>query len=211
MVYGRQIRGQELNFEASGALLHATLVMRDRETDSWWSIMSSDAIGGELAGADLPELPVSHKMRWNEWVARHPKTVMLSIDGVEHVENNPYDNYFASDETFRGLQIDDDRLRPKTPVYVFWHGGTPFAIPHAAFEGGAVIPLPESDLAVHLYRPSGSSVFASSIALVGPAAGPDVLDAIRDGEQPRNLRSANGFDTYWYSWISVNPDSRILP
>ena len=30
--------------------MDASLVMRDRETDSWWSIMTSDAIGGELDG-----------------------------------------------------------------------------------------------------------------------------------------------------------------
>ena len=34
MVYGRNVAGTELNFEASGALLDASLVMRDRETDS---------------------------------------------------------------------------------------------------------------------------------------------------------------------------------
>ena len=44
---------EELNFEASGALLDASLVMRDRETDSWWSIMTSDAIGGDLGVAAL--------------------------------------------------------------------------------------------------------------------------------------------------------------
>ena len=33
--------------------MKASLVMRDRETDSWWSIMTSTAIGGALQGAEL--------------------------------------------------------------------------------------------------------------------------------------------------------------
>ena len=28
--------------------MKASLIMRDRETDSWWSIVTGDAIGGEL-------------------------------------------------------------------------------------------------------------------------------------------------------------------
>ena len=84
MVYGRKHGDQELNFEASGALLDASLVMRDRETDSWWSIMTSDAIGGELEGDELEELPLGEKSTWKDWVARHPQTLVLSVEGREH-------------------------------------------------------------------------------------------------------------------------------
>ena len=34
MVYGRKVGEQELSFEASGALMEASLIMRDRETGS---------------------------------------------------------------------------------------------------------------------------------------------------------------------------------
>ena len=71
-MYDRKIANRELSFEASGALKKATLVMRDRETDSWWSIMTSNAIGGELEGAELVELPVGEKTTWGAWRARHP-------------------------------------------------------------------------------------------------------------------------------------------
>ena len=80
--------------------MDASLVMRDRETDSWWSIMTSDAIGGELDGTDLVELPRGEKVTWKDWRGRHPGTLVLSVEGEEHVENNPYDNYFTSESTF---------------------------------------------------------------------------------------------------------------
>ena len=44
MVYDRQYDDETLSFEASGALKDGALVMRDRETDSWWSIMAAEAI-----------------------------------------------------------------------------------------------------------------------------------------------------------------------
>ncbi len=65
--------------------------MRDRETDSWWSIMTSRAIGGPLDGAQLVELPVSTKSTWGQWRRAHPRTLVLSVDGVEYVESNPFD------------------------------------------------------------------------------------------------------------------------
>ena len=71
-MYDRKVGGKELNFEASGGLLDASLVMRDRETDSWWSIMTADAIGGDLRKTELVELPVGEKMQWKDWLARHP-------------------------------------------------------------------------------------------------------------------------------------------
>ena len=40
--------------------------MRDRETDSWWSIMTGEAIGGELQGAPLDELTNWEKARWGD-------------------------------------------------------------------------------------------------------------------------------------------------
>ena len=96
-MYDREFGDRELNFEASGALWQAALVMRDRETDSWWSIMTSQAIGGDLEGADLVELPYSEKVTWAEWRARYPDSLVLSVEGRQHEPKNRYDNYFASD------------------------------------------------------------------------------------------------------------------
>ncbi len=73
-MYDREYGDRELNFEASGALWQASLVMRDRETDSWWSIMTSAAIGGELDGTDLVELPYGEKTTWGKWRKRYPDT-----------------------------------------------------------------------------------------------------------------------------------------
>ena len=214
MVYGRDYGGQELTFEASGALLDASLVMRDRETDSWWSIMSSDAIGGPMEGKDLRELPAGEKTTFGEWVSRHPDTLVLSVEGREHVENNPYDNYFASGETFRDLRVEDDRLPPKTPVYTFRYGGNPFAVPHEAFEGGGLFPLPDGEgKVILLYREPGSSFFASSRAWLlesgnvpgNPAA---LLERARSGAE--GFEPVAGFDTFWYTWVAVNEETKLL-
>jgi hypothetical protein len=206
---------QELNFEASGALMQASLVMRDRETDSWWSIMTSDSIGGELEGADLEELPYGEKTTWGDWKRRYPDTLALSVDGTEHVENNPYDNYFTSDGTFRGLEVDDDRLPAKENIFSFWLLDQPFAATHRAIDGGKTYTVDglESRV-VFLHRVPGSSMFSSSTAylvdqeVADELGGIALLEHIQDN--PDVAERLNGFDTFWYSWVAINRESRLL-
>ncbi len=80
-MYGRRYDGKDLRFEASGGLMHAALVMRDKETDSYWSIMTGDAIAGDLKGTPLEEWPLGEKAQWGDWSARHPDTLVLSVNG----------------------------------------------------------------------------------------------------------------------------------
>lgn len=215
MVYGRKVDGRTLELEASGALRDAALVMRDRQTDSWWSLMSSDAIGGPLKGTRLEELPVGEKTTWGEWRKAHPETLVLSIDGVEHLARNPYDPYYDSPETFRNIASADDRLPPKEPIFALRHAGRAWAVPHRVAEGGALLNLPQAGVKLLLFREPGASVFASTEAwLVEPgAAAGKTIDALRraaKSSDPGIAPVADGFDTFWYTWVAAHRDTRLL-
>ncbi len=215
-MYDREIAGETLEFEASGALLDASLVMRDRQTDSWWSIMTSDSIGGSLEGSDLVELPIGKKVQWRDWVAEHPGTEVLSIAGREHVERNPYEGYFESDDTFRDLEVNDQRLRPKDPIFSFRLDEEPFAVAQVTVEGGRVF---RTDAGVVLiFRPEGASQFASTEAWVvegavppegEPAPATTALVALAQAGDS-GFTPLVGFDTFWYSWVAVNEDTTLL-
>ncbi len=212
-MYDRRYGEQELNFEASGALMKASLVMRDKETDSWWSIMTSDAIGGEMEGAPLVELPLGEKSPWGNWRARHPDTLILSIDGREHDLSDGYAGYWTTERTFRNLEIDDLRLKPKAPIYSFWFDGEPFAVAHKTFTGGRFFDLTGGGHRIYLYRERGSSMFASTRAFLVLGN----LDAKkRDSEavlaelQEDGSPTLGGFDTFWYSWVVINENTHLL-
>ena len=195
--------------------MEASLVMRDRETDSWWSIMTSDAIGGELDGSDLVELPQGEKMTWKAWRVRHPETVVLSVEGEEHVENNPYDNYFASDGTFRDIEVDDRRLEPKASIYSFWLDGEPYAIPHESYEGGKVFEIKGLDgKRVFLYRPKGSPIFEGTRAYLVDEemanSKTDKLLAMAGSGQGSSIEALPGFDTFWYNWVAINENTHLI-
>lgn len=206
----------ELSFEASGALLDASLVMRDRETDSWWSIMTSNAIGGELNGADLVELPEGEKTTWGDWRRRHPDTLVLSVAGQEHVDSNPYVNYFDSDETFRGLEVEDTRLEPKAPVYTFWLNGEPYAVPHGAFKGGRLFAVDGLDgRELLLYRTKKGPIFESTRAYlvhanVATGRKAKELVAMVDTGIVEGIDLLPGFDTFWYNWVAVNESTHLI-
>jgi len=179
--------------------------------------MTSDAIGGELEGEDLVELPHGEKVTWKTWRTRHPDTVVLSVDGEEHVENNPYDNYFASDGTFRDLEIDDKRLEPKESIYSFWLDGEPYAIPHHSYEGGNLFKVKGLDgQRVFLYRPPNSSIFEGTRAYLvddGVAranAKVDKLLAMAGSSETEGIEILPGFDTFWYSWVAINKNTHLI-
>ena len=191
--------------------------MRDRETDSWWSIMSSTAIGGELEGTDLETLSYGEKATWKDWVSRHPETLVLSVDGDEYVDSTHYDNYMASDGTFRDMEVDDERLAAKTPVYAFHHDDRPWAVPHTAFEDGRIFSTRKlGHRGVLLYRAGGAPIYESTRAwLVDPelaARGLPITEllALADSGASEGLEPLPGFDTFWYTWVAVNRRSKIL-
>jgi hypothetical protein len=239
-VYDRRYNDKVLAFEPSGALMDAALIMRDRETDSWWSIMTGDAIGGELEGTPLKELPLAVKMQWGEWKKRYPDTKVLSVDGKEHDPSDPYDRYFSSSEGFRKMTTADTRLFDKTSIYSFQIDGAAYAVPHATIEGGAVFKV-DDGREVFLYREPGSSMFASTMAYVSDIKGKKSRFAKKsgrwrdrhteavfsgdagfpagdDGEERSaeektktpRLSKLAGFDTFWYIWSTTHKNVVIL-
>lgn len=222
-MYGREYGDKTLNFEPSGGLLHWALVMQDQETDTYWSIMTGDALAGEMQGMPLEELPLGEKVQFGEWVAAHPDTLVLSVDGKEHDESNPYENYFTSEEAPRGSEATDHRLPPKAPVYAFQRGGDAMAVPFDAFVGGGVFPLGE-DRWIFLYRPKGAEIFHSTSAFVS-AAGFEITEAgiVEKATGARfdpdaegfvggegAVERLDGFDTFWFHWSMTHPESRLL-
>ncbi len=225
-MYDRKIDGEILEFEASGSLYHSALVMQDNQTMSYWALMSHKAIGGPMEGAGLVELPIGEKTTWGEWKRKHPKTLALSVDGAEHVEANPYDNYFNSEKTFRPAVKPDGRLSPKASIFTFNLDQRAFALPHEKAAGGWVGPAGKSR--VFIYRPETASIYRSTVAFALVHEGEPVELSRQEGQwrSPKwgllspetgafekggvQLRKLAGLDTFWYIWSQYHPDGALL-
>ena len=49
-MYARSYAGKEYSFEPSGGLIDGALVMQDFETNSYWYIMTQEAVSGAAKG-----------------------------------------------------------------------------------------------------------------------------------------------------------------
>ncbi len=168
-----------------------------------------------MKGTRLEELPVGEKTTWGAWREQHPDTLVLSVDGVEHIASNPYDRYFDSAETFRNIGSADNRLPPKEPIFALRHAGQAWAVPHRVAEEGALLDLPGGEAKLLLFREPGAPVYASTEAwLVEPeAAAGKTVDALRRSAKSRGpgiTPVADGFDTFWYTWVGVHRDTHVL-
>ena len=78
-MYSAKIDGKPTTFGTSGFLYRSNKVMYDRATESLWHQFTGEPIIGPLAdsGIKLPFFPVL-LATWEEWVAEHPDTTVLS-------------------------------------------------------------------------------------------------------------------------------------
>jgi hypothetical protein len=210
-----------VNFEASGGLLNSSLVMQDRETDTYWSIMSGDAIAGKLEGTKLIELPVSQKMQWKDWLELHPDTLVLSVNGREDITVNPYQEYFDGSRGFREARAEDKRLKTREPIYAFQRGTSSYAARSGEIRGGRVFALADGSQ-IFLYRPEKSDLFLSTAAFVSKSGfekRDGVWTAIESGARFDEealvfiggaVERLRGFDTFWYTWSLTHPETTLL-
>ncbi len=220
-MYGREYNEQVYTLEASGGLINASLIMRDRETDSFWSLMTSEVIAGKLSGTQINELPIGTKTIWKKWLQKHPKTMVLSVNDKEDAPFG-YARYFTSEGGFRGLEATDDRLSTKAQVYSFHYNGQPYAVSAKKIEGGAAFDVGGKQL--FFYRPKDAAMYFSSIAVIGDkfeqkdgvwtettlGVNFNVEEMRFRGDDSMKLKAVGGFDTFWYNWSLTNPDTELL-
>lgn len=220
-MYSRQFDDKVLTFEASGGLVNSSLIMQDRETDSFWAIMRGESIHGDMKGTQLVEMPVSKKMKWKKWKKKHPHTLVLSVGGVEDVQNT-YKDYFTSRTGFGGQRAKDKRLRTKEPIFAFELNHQTYAVKHRNIAKGQTFDLDGSH--IFLYRPKRAQIFHSTNAYrseagfedregtwVDKSSGcrfdKDEEEFIGNDTCPAVLL---GFDTFWYNWSLNNPETKLL-
>lgn len=118
IVYERKLEGKEVQFGTSGKLWQSNLVMYNRTDDpkkeSLWSQVLGEAIVGEFTGAKLKIIP-SDVIKYDVWKKLHPNTKILSKDTgfSRSYGNDPYGDYYTSNQILFGATFNDKRLRPK--------------------------------------------------------------------------------------------------
>ena len=173
VAYDRRAGERILDFGTSGALLHSSLVMYDRQTESLWSHYTGQAVVGHLAGTELDLIPVQ-TVSFGKFLSAHPDGQVLSLDTghSRRYGQNPYEFYDSNNRPFLFGGPYDDRLDPITRVLALRAGGEGAVIPYDVLAERRVVPFAFAgrDL-VALFEPGTASALDSPVIAEGRDVG----------------------------------------
>lgn len=182
--------GQRLVFGVSGLLYNNDVLLYDRQSQSLWSQIMSEAISGPLLGTRLTALAVSNTT-WRDWRERHPDSQVLSADtGFRRdYDVDLYPGYARSGRVFFSLSARNRLYRSKEMVLGLEVEGKFKAYPFKELK-------------------------------IGPAHFSDQLNGkhfeIQYDQRNRTARAINkqGSEsasvlTFWFAWYAFHPDTEI--
>jgi hypothetical protein len=115
-VLDRRVAGRTLTFENSGALWKDMLVMKDKETGSYWTPATGRALAGPLAGETLTVLPAAVTTA-EAWRELYPSTVCLDTGELSAVPLRMRLYAISPWEGVSGVKTADRRFKPKEEVF----------------------------------------------------------------------------------------------
>ena len=233
VLYRTTVEGEVFTFSSSGLLYDSNKLMYDRGTDTFWNQLTGQPVLGPLVGTgiELERLPIV-RTTWENWLARHPSTTVLSIETgfVRTYEPGAaYGDYFDSSTTLFPVAARSQILPDKSEVFTLLLDGQPRAYPAAALKdelvindaagGTSVVLIVEpGTLAVRAYDRGGLEFRADRLEVaVGEAqtvvdgAGAvwrtteDALVASDGRELPR----LGGHLAFWFGWFSFFPHTTV--
>lgn len=112
-----KVAGESLQFGVSGLLYNSDVLMYDRQTQSLWSQILSQAVTGPMKGTLLPAVAVTHTT-WVDWRNRHPDTLVLDANTGfnRNYQANPYGGYEKDSNIMFPLRFRSEGYHPKEQV-----------------------------------------------------------------------------------------------
>jgi len=116
------------------------LIMYDHQTESLWSHILGQGIGGQYEGTQLTFIPAQH-VDWQSWKALHPNTLVIS---PSLYGSDPYAGYYTSgSQGVVGRPSDsynrEEGIHPKEYVIGVRLGGQAKAYPFSALSQQPVV------------------------------------------------------------------------
>lgn len=190
-VFAREVDQRVLTFGVSGLLYNSNVLMYDRQTESLWSQVATEAISGPLQGTELTQL-LATTTRWQTWRSEHPDTRVLSTRTgyARDYQRSPYDDYASSPTLMFPVAQTSDRFPPKALVAGVAVNGAYKAYPFSVLEQ-----LPAS----YLRDTLGGEVLTLRVDKLARSV--EVTDQAG--------RSVAANVLYWFTWYAFHPATQV--
>ena len=182
LAFNRMLEGWVFDFGVSGNLRNSNLIMWDRQTQTWWQRLTGEGIIGELAGHQLPFIPVSI-ISWDDFKSANPDGLVPSRNTGFYRPYRGYDRVDRPPFLFGGDL--DGRLLPEERVAGIDIGDTSAAFPFSVLETERVVnySVNGTDVVV-FFKPGAVSTLDRALIIDSNDVGSTgVFDANMDGRK----------------------------
>ncbi|MBI2024869.1 MAG: DUF3179 domain-containing protein [Candidatus Harrisonbacteria bacterium] len=189
IVFSREINGEAVEFGVSGLLHNNNLLMYDRKTDSLWSQVLGEAVVGELTGRKLQIIP-SANVLWSDWKKQNPGGEVLSRDTgfIRDYDYDPYGGYYSDRSIYFPVDVEDDRLHPKTIVIGIIVNKIAKAYPSKEVINEKVVNDKIGGIDIKIeFNETTKEILVKDI----------------------NGRSIDKIEAFWFSWVNAYPDTLL--
>ncbi len=165
--WNRQLGNNKTSFGVSGLLFNSNLMPYDRDSDSYWSQMRLDCIGGDRIGQKIETIPFI-ETSWQTWKTLFPNSDVITLNtGYNRNYNRyPYGNYkqdngliFPADGLAGDFHLKERVLgvisNNKAKVYAFkYFAGEAYSVLQDEFGGTklVIVGSEEKNVLVAYYR-----------------------------------------------------------
>ncbi|MDX1618853.1 MAG: DUF3179 domain-containing (seleno)protein, partial [Balneolaceae bacterium] len=234
IAWHRTIDGTVTEFGVSGLLLKNNLVPYDRQTDSNWSQMKLEGLGGPHKNEDLNYLQLI-ETTWGTWkkLFSESKIIDLTESAKAYYQENVYDDYETDhDLIFFPVDNENNTLQAKERIHGVWTGDHARAfllegLPIDGFLGNSEI----GDTPVTLWGSSNLNLMVSFRRELEDGTRPEMQEIERDGavimkdqignyynvfgevvEGPdtgQKLKRITSYNAYWFAWADFFPQTGL--
>ncbi len=192
MAFLPNVAGRELSFGVSGLLYNSDVLLYDRQTESLWSQLKSQAISGPLKGSVLQLIPLDLST-WGEWRERYPLGQVLSRNtgAKRDYSRNLYARYQQEAGLIFPVAFASRRYHPKERVLGVTIEGKSKAYPFAELAKG------QEDVLLDQFQGLMLRIRYNAQARTG------AITTLRGEAVP----SVNAF---WFAWYAFNPDTEVF-
>ncbi|MBL4938880.1 MAG: DUF3179 domain-containing protein [Lutibacter sp.] len=229
IIYDTKFNSVKHQLGTSGFLYRSNKLMYDQATQSLWSTILGQPVVGPLVdqNIELSILPVE-TTTWGEWRERHPNTQVLSIEtghARNYAEGEAYKEYFANDNLMFPVSRLDMRLPNKASVFIPRpknFAAQPLAISveylkrkrihQDQIEGQRLLIITESNGASRAYAIDDQQFksYKDGRLLDNKGEVWEVKEGALIGPKRQRLFRIPAHEAFWFAWINVFPETRII-
>ncbi len=192
MSFEADINSQSKTFGVSGLLYNSDVLLYDRETESLWSQIKSEAVSGPESGTMLKLVP-TYFTTWGEWEKRYPASLVLSSQtGFDRdYSHSPYNSYEWDQQLMFPVSKESEILKRKDKVIGVTVNGKHKAYP--------IKSLNKSD------QSTWQDVIGDKkLSLIYDASSEVLIVTDRGGQVVPSTTM------YWFAWYAFHPDTEVF-